>query len=764
MTTRWLSESDFGAVLWPNYGKVDDIAQSGLAIFTDGAGLGVPGNHGFKIIGQFSSDTLKIDAQGHLGTIWRTNNYYSDTEQPILNDIHVRALTCRAATQRDGTGSVIQRSISSIMGAAMGGVENFSYELGVFGKTNVASSHLILAHWACRADLTGLDPTVDDLSQATIEESYHSIGGSIKFLTRLDNADGHQFKQPYEIASGGDIHVGAFHSSGISGGSSSLGGGCGAVTSGDVVDNYAVASQAGRIGCGITIDTGYADEVEPAAGTEQFYARGYGTGKATTDVEAGTAVQKQRQQRKMQIKCAGFVIRTKAGEDRDNGRAIYLEGVEGEIDLGVVDAQGWERSIESEHCYGSITGSLYGDGAAVNNFSDGFNVNVYTDLGDEANAADTGNYAAGYESPNSRAVEIAGSETSFPAVSGALSKGATSITLASATTRQAFIGDLLEFSSGQRATVSDLAATGALTISIDPISFDVPDADTVSLIQRARNIGADYGFQSSYNGIVLTKHAELVDADISKVKCTGAHAILAGNNAAVILNKGSLPFVGRSSGALSTRRTIKMEDQSRLIMRGVHAGDNSTGVQTHVQLLDNATALISGCEILDNGGFLSSSNTAVGAVSWDGNTDGTGVAVQSKLLANTWTPEISIGGSQTGITYDVQTGSFSVIGNILFFSFNFRLTSKGVQTGTLELDVTDLPYDQQGDNQISLSITPASVATTNLFITADDNTFTMHCARNCCARGRVCKRSRRSGRRYKLWRYNPHNVPLGAGS
>ena len=152
-TTRWLSFTDFGATLWLHYDNdTSGRSTSGLAFFEPNTGLGVPGDHGFKLIGQFSRTTTKESGNGQLGTVWRINDYYMPTAQPILDGMHIRALVCRAALQRNSFGTITQRCISSIQGAAMAGMNRPRFQLGVFGKTNVTSTMPLLVHWGCRYD------------------------------------------------------------------------------------------------------------------------------------------------------------------------------------------------------------------------------------------------------------------------------------------------------------------------------------------------------------------------------------------------------------------------------------------------------------------------------------------------------------------------------------------------------------------------------------------------------------------------------------
>lgn len=71
----------------------------------------------------------------------------------------------------------------------------------------------------------------------------------------------------------------------------------------------------------------------------------------------------------------------------------------------------------------------------------------------------------------------------------------------------------------------------------------------------------------------------------------------------------------------------------------------------------------------------------------------------SNLSSGNWIPLLSIGGSQTGITYTTQKGGYQIVGNICFMWCQFALSSKGGLTGACTLN---LPFvsniTRQGTN------------------------------------------------------------------
>lgn len=54
-------------------------------------------------------------------------------------------------------------------------------------------------------------------------------------------------------------------------------------------------------------------------------------------------------------------------------------------------------------------------------------------------------------------------------------------------------------------------------------------------------------------------------------------------------------------------------------------------------------------------------------------------------FTNPWTPTVAFGGSSTGITYGVHTGTYFYLGNLVLCTFRVVLTSKGAQTGAATL-------------------------------------------------------------------------------
>jgi hypothetical protein len=65
------------------------------------------------------------------------------------------------------------------------------------------------------------------------------------------------------------------------------------------------------------------------------------------------------------------------------------------------------------------------------------------------------------------------------------------------------------------------------------------------------------------------------------------------------------------------------------------------------------------------------------------------MGVATYVPGGTWTPNLQINGSSTGITYSIQTGTYVQIGNMVFITCYILLSSKGASTGNVT--ISNLP-------------------------------------------------------------------------
>ena len=705
--TRWLAESDFGVTLWLHYNTKVHMSttrwESGLHTKTSGAGIGLPGSNGMRLIGQCDNDGVKSSyergGQGAAGTLIRINEFMTSWDQPILEGMFLRVLGVRAAEQRDATGAFTQRSRTSIMFAMMAGIEQPHYQIGVWGQGHVRSETCFLQHFGIKYDPTTIrvvgadvltggqyastptvvvtgggsgvtvpavftairDATTGAITSLLLEDegtgyterptlsftgggavtpataycyygdaesaakvtalpidTYHTLGSKLEFITKLDNADGHGFFSPYDLASTGETTVLGVQTLNFNNTvANTFGGGLGSVSCGDFADHYTVASQKGRVGRGIRIVAPSTKNFRTTVAGEAFSIKGLGSARGSGDFKPGTREYMQRQLR-MDVEISDALVDWHPDQDPQIGRGMYAYYIYGGIRFPNFRSNGVERAVEIEYSRGLFEGTVGGDGAVLNNFSDDIRFErVSTDRRNAQNGDDVGSYAFGYGSPNSRAIEIVGSDM--------VNVGTTNADFSSGTVPLAVglpsgirIGDTV-WVGGQRLKCLAYAGIGQNQISVSPPIGTIVSGTVVYTGRRAKSSRIKADFRSSFYGIRAVD-ADVLDVDLSGVAYTGRHAIYASGKSTVEIKGGELPSVGRAGGDIANIYTIRCEDTTTLIMRGVRVHKN-LNIQRHISLVGASTAIIEGCMIEDVASFMTISSGGDARVEWMGNSD-----------------------------------------------------------------------------------------------------------------------------------------------
>jgi hypothetical protein len=84
----------------------------------------------------------------------------------------------------------------------------------------------------------------------------------------------------------------------------------------------------------------------------------------------------------------------------------------------------------------------------------------------------------------------------------------------------------------------------------------------------------------------------------------------------------------------------------------------------------------------------------------------------STYVQGTFTPALAFGGSSTGITYSIQAGEYTQIGNVVHYVISLLLTSKGAQTGAAT--ITGLPVTTGGQGGGATPVAWANVSNVTL--------------------------------------------------
>lgn len=206
--------------------------------------------------------------------------------------------------------------------------------------------------------------------------------------------------------------------------------------------------------------------------------------------------------------------------------------------------------------------------------------------------------------------------------------------------------------------------------------------------------------------------------------------------------------------ALSTSSTGAYQIyNNQIFTSGVNAvalttAGTGTSIISNSQLSTGTAAAISagsGTTININNCVIDSTNTnpitGAGTVRFTGiSFPNTGVGINTTTLISntfgrtgTWTPAIAFGGSSTGITYTSQVGSYTQIGNVVFYKFSITLLNKGAQTGNAtvtgwpiaEGGITDYVPVAVGSNMTYSGVLVLQIsASTGSFFQANNGTFT----------------------------------------
>jgi hypothetical protein len=124
--------------------------------------------------------------------------------------------------------------------------------------------------------------------------------------------------------------------------------------------------------------------------------------------------------------------------------------------------------------------------------------------------------------------------------------------------------------------------------------------------------------------------------------------------------------------------------------RVLRSDGTDKGVQSSGVTLDDSNN-ISGINNLTAGGLVDLSGASAGQIKFPGTQHGSSnVNTLDDYEEGTFTPGVTFGGAFVGGTYGTQIGRYTKIGNRVFYSFYFVLSSKGSSTGSALL--TGLPF------------------------------------------------------------------------
>lgn len=166
-------------------------------------------------------------------------------------------------------------------------------------------------------------------------------------------------------------------------------------------------------------------------------------------------------------------------------------------------------------------------------------------------------------------------------------------------------------------------------------------------------------------------------------------------------------------GANCVYQSLRVESS----LNAVFAGDNTSSITLIEANLTGANSEQSG-----NGGniIFVGGNQATIAANWTGTSAhrtfiGPSAAPVS-YTEGTFTPLLLFGGNATGMTYSAQSGTWTRIGNTMYFTLDFTLSAKGSSTGVAV--VSGLPYTSQETSAVDTAFYASITGMSGLAMTA----------------------------------------------
>lgn len=643
------------------------------AVILEGIGAGV---RNMEIMAhQF---TPRGSDRGHLGANILTGDFIYGMTGPEAMGFVVDDVRLTRAVD-----DVIDRSY---IGAAVANMGNSHSSLGeiraeIDGTVGVNFSYGQLAHWGC----SGTDP------RANPGETYHPH--SIRFA-------------PIGAMKGVTIGVGWSSCYDMDCPSLVMEGGRHAFTHlpGDNADAYAIPRDAGKICQGqrigaivATLDAARADEGDSGI------AINCQAGSKWEASPAGDGGELLRQvPTDLTIGSIGIYY---DGTCPDNTDAINLAHISGAIRLGQITAKGYSRRA----LLASGGGNSYLSYNVVNS-----DQNIYIFAVDKVDA-DGNAVEVGY-SDETGALTFLGSE--LTATLGAtVTAGATSCTLSAGISDIVYPGNTIMVGTDE-VIATAVTPAGGVTLYHTPVLAGASSGAAVT-VERRMKVRAQPDVRGGRFG-VRVQLAEAMFWGKGPVN-TGQHGYQI-ETGAVVTMQGAWPQATGENSATSTNYDLRILAGGHAEVYGANIGPGAATLEHHI-LVEAGGSLIG-----PNGVYRGSRPVLSGAFAdyTPGRlVDASGVLVLPVPDVGVWTPTLNIGGSTAGITYDTtRQGHYVVHGRLVYCAFDFILTSKGSNTGSITL--TGLPFTQATLDDVfaNVGITNGTLASTSVSLRFQGNTAT----------------------------------------
>lgn len=216
------------------------------------------------------------------------------------------------------------------------------------------------------------------------------------------------------------------------------------------------------------------------------------------------------------------------------------------------------------------------------------------------------------------------------------------------------------------------------------------DASTITLGGSLTTSGSFASTFTMTNTTAVTFPTSGTLATTAQIPSTPISLANGGTNASLVASNGGILYSTATAGAiLSGTATARQMLQSGASTTPAWSTATYPATTTAFQLLaSTATSVVGEITAGSTGTVLTGVTGAVPAFSATPTltsvTLGGGTALGT-YIQGTFTPVLRFGGASVGITYSSQFGQYNQVGNVVYFSIQIILTSKGSSTGTASI-------------------------------------------------------------------------------
>lgn len=205
--------------------------------------------------------------------------------------------------------------------------------------------------------------------------------------------------------------------------------------------------------------------------------------------------------------------------------------------------------------------------------------------------------------------------------------------------------------------IAYFSQSSAGTLYFDYCYLSNNGASTTASTSSAGNLSIRYSF---FSFPITTSSSNILTIEHSSIQTSATNTTSLTHNSTGA--NCSIQFTFLSSG---TATALSLGAGATLVTISSAISSLNTNAVNGTGTLTNAGIFFSGSSSLVNSGVTQSAkNLDVGGITFDGGNN----ILSNYVVPTSWTPALNFGGSTTGITYTTQAGTYTRVGNLIYFA------------------------------------------------------------------------------------------------